>query len=120
MEKDARIYVAGAGTAVGGALVRALEGHGYERLVWVADNGDFTDAGAVEHAFAALAPHYVFVAAGRSGGIGLNRREPAGLMRENLLVASHVLEGARRHRVRKLLYLASSCAYPRACPQPMR
>jgi GDP-L-fucose synthase len=120
VEKDARIYVAGSATPVGHALVRALERHGYEGLVRVGDDPDFTDAGAVEEAFAALAPDYVFVAAGRSGGIGLNRREPAGLMRDNLLVASHVLESARRHRVRKLLYLASSCAYPRACPQPMR
>ena len=120
MEKDARIYVAGSATPVGQALVRTLERHGYEGLVGVADDPDFIDAGAVEDAFAALAPDYVFVTAGRSGGIGLNRREPAGLMRDNLLVASHALESARRHRVRKLLYLASSCAYPRACPQPMR
>jgi GDP-L-fucose synthase len=120
VEKDARIYVAGSATPVGQALVRALGRHGYEAVVGVGDDGDFTDAGAVENAFASVAPDYVFVTAGRSGGIGLNRREPAGLMRDNLLVASHVLEGARRHRVRKLLYLASSCAYPRACPQPMR
>ncbi|HMH52730.1 MAG TPA: GDP-L-fucose synthase [Candidatus Acidoferrum sp.] len=120
MEKDARIYVAGSDTSIGAALVRALGRHGYEGLVGVGDDPDFTDAGAVAHAFAALAPHYVFVAAGRSGGIGLNQREPARLMRDNLLVASHVLEASRRHRVRKLLYLASSCIYPRACAQPMR
>ena len=109
MEKDARIYVAGAGTSVGGALVRALRRQGYEGLVGVGDDPDFTDAGAVEGAFAALAPQYVLVAAGRSGGIGLNQREPAGLMRDNLLVSSHVLEAARRCRVRKLLYLTSTC-----------
>jgi GDP-L-fucose synthase len=120
VEKDARIYVAGCDTALGGALVRALGRHGYAGLVGVGGDPDFTDAGAVEHVLAALAPDYVFVAAGRSGGIGLNRREPARLMRENLLVASHVLEGARRHRVKKLLYLASSCTYPRDCAQPMR
>jgi len=120
VEKDARIYVAGSGTPVGQALVRVLERHGYGAIVGVGDDGDFTDARAVEEAFATLAPDYVFVTAGRSGGIGLNRREPAGLMRDNLLVVSHVLESARRHHVRKLLYLAGSCAYPRACPQPMR
>jgi GDP-L-fucose synthase len=120
VEKDARIYVAGSGTLVGRALVRALERHGYEAIVGVGADPEFTDAGAVEDAFAALTPDYVFVTAGRSGGIGLNRREPAGLMRDNLLVASHVLESARRRRVRKLVYLASSCAYPRDCPQPMR
>jgi GDP-L-fucose synthase len=120
VEKDARIYVAGSLTPVGRAVVRALARHGYERLVGVGEDPDFTDAAEVADAFAALAPDYVFVTAGRSGGIGLNRREPAGLMRDNLLVASHVLEGAHRHHVRKLLYLASSCTYPRACPQPMR
>ena len=120
MDKDARVYVAGRETSVGAAVVRALERHGYERVVGVGKDPDFTDAGAVDSAFAELAPYYVFVTAGRAGGIGLNQREPAGLMRDNLLVASHVLEAARRQRVRKLLYLASSCVYPRACAQPMR
>jgi GDP-L-fucose synthase len=119
VEKDARIYVAGSGTAVGGALVGVLERHGHEHVVGAGKDPDFTDAGAVEATFAELAPHYVFVTGGRAGGIGLNQREPAGLMRDNLLVASHVLEAARRHRVRKLLYLASSCIYPRAAVQPM-
>ena len=119
MEKDARIYVAGVNTPVGGALVRALGRHGYAGVVGVGKDADFAAAGAVEATFAGLAPHYVFVTAGRAGGIGLNQREPAGLMRDNLLVASHVLETARHHQVRKLLYLASSCAYPRACSQPM-
>jgi GDP-L-fucose synthase len=120
MEKDARIYVAGSDTPVGAALVRGLARRGYAALVGVGDDVDLTDAGAVDRALAELAPEYVFVTAGRSGGIGLNQSEPADLMRDNLLVAAHVLEGARRHRVRKLLYLASSCTYPRACPQPMR
>lgn len=120
MEKDARVYVAGADTPLGAALVRALARGGYAAVVGAGDDVDLTDAGAVDRALAALAPDYVFVAAGRSGGIGLNQRQPAGLMRDNLLVTAHVLEAARRHGVRKLLYLASSCAYPRACPQPMR
>jgi GDP-L-fucose synthase len=119
VERDARIYVAGGGTPLGQALVRALGRRGYGGLVGVGDEPDFADAGAVDAALGTLRPHYVFVAAGRAGGIGLNRREPATLMRDNLLVASHVLEGARRHHVEKLLYLASSCTYPRGCPQPM-
>ena len=120
MEKDARIHVAGAETPVGAALVRALARRGYGAVVGAANGVDLTDAGAVDRALAALAPEYVFVTGGRSGGIGLNQREPASLMRDNLLVAAHVLDAAWRHGVRKLLYLASSCAYPWACPQPLR
>ena len=120
MEKDAPICVVGAGTPVGAALVRALARQGHGAVAGVADDVDPTDARAVDDAFTALTPAYVFVAAGKSGGIGLNQRQPASLMLDNLLVAAHVLEGARRHGARKLLYLGSSCVYPRACPQPMR
>jgi GDP-L-fucose synthase len=118
VDGHARVWVAGAGTPMGRALVRALARRA--RVVGAGADPDFTDPAAVEAAFEALAPDYVVVAAGRAGGIGLNQRAPAGLMRENLLVAAHVLEAAHRRRVRKLLYLASSCVYPRDCGQPMR
>ena len=65
-------------------------------------------------------PEYVFFAAGKSGGIGANVHFPADLMLDNLLSAAHVIDAAHRHGVRKLLYLASSCSYPKLCPQPMR
>jgi GDP-L-fucose synthase len=74
----------------------------------------------VEAFFSAAKPESVVFAAGRSGGIAANLRLPADLMLDNLLSAAHVLDAARRHGTGKLLYLASSCAYPRECPQPMR
>jgi GDP-L-fucose synthase len=120
VDKAAPICVVGAGTPVGAALVRALAGQGYGDVAGVGDDVDLTDPPAVDRAFARLEPAYVFVAAGKSGGIGLNQRQPATLLHDNLLVTAHVLASAKRHGVRKLLYLASSCIYPRACPQPMR
>jgi len=119
MDKKAPICVVGAHTPVGAALVRALAGQGYAAVVGVTEDVELTDARAVDAAFAASKPAYVFVAAGKSGGIGRNQRQPATLMHDNLLVAAHVLASAQRCGVRKLLYLASSCTYPRACPQPM-
>ena len=79
-----------------------------------------TEAGQVDAFFADRGPEYVFVAAGKSGGIEANRKYPADLLLDNLLVTCHLLQSACRHRVKKLLYLASSCVYPRDCPQPMR
>jgi GDP-L-fucose synthase len=78
-----------------------------------------TDAVEVERFFSWASPDYVFMAAGRSGGIQENQLYPADLMRENLLVACNLLHQAWRHGVKKLLYLASSCSYPRDCVQPM-
>ncbi len=73
-----------------------------------------------EEFFARTTPEYVFLAAGKSGGIRANQARPAELMRDNLLVECHVVHAAWKYRARKLLYLASSCSYPRDCPQPMR
>src|SRR5439155_21790112 len=77
-------------------------------------------AGQVEDFFGEARPEYVFFAAGRSGGIGRNQAAPAELMLDNLLATAHVLDAAHRHGVTKLLNLASSCAYPRKAPQPLR
>jgi GDP-L-fucose synthase len=118
---QARVYVAGGGTLIGAALVRQLKASGYRNLVGLPGaEPDLTDAVQVDAFFASARPDYVFVAAGRSGGIEVNSRRPAELMRDNLLVTSHVLEAARRYGTKKLLYLGSSCAYPKHCPQPMR
>ncbi len=115
-----RIFVAGADTLIGTALVRELSRQGYNRLVGhQADAPDLTNAAAVDAFFAQTRPDYVFLSAGKSGGIGANQNYPAELMLNNLLVASHIIPSAHRHGVRKLLYLASSCIYPRHCPQPM-
>ena len=84
------------------------------------DEPDPTDASEVEAFFSRAAPEFVFLAGGKSGGISANQRYPATLMRDNLLTATHMIHCAYRYGVKKLLYLASSCCYPRLCPQPMR
>jgi GDP-L-fucose synthase len=92
---------------------------GYTEIVDEAAEPDLTDENAVAAFFAAHRPEYVFVAAGRSGGIAANQRYPADLMRDNLLVACNVIHNTWVHGVHKLIYLASSCSYPRLAPQPI-
>lgn len=121
MDKDARIYVAGGDTLAGGALVHRLVHHGYRNVL----NGmhrppDPRDSAAVDAFFDETAPVYVFVAGGKSGGIHANAARPAELMIDNLTIACHLIDAAYRHRVRKLLYLASSCVYPKHATAPMR
>ena len=121
MNADARVFVAGGGTLIGAAILDALRERGHTRLVGVgADEPDHTDPSAVRAFFAAERPEYVVLAAGRSGGIGLNREKPADLMLDNLLAVTSILPAAHESGVKKLLYLASSCAYPRDAAQPMR
>lgn len=120
MKQHDRIYVAGRDTLIGASLVRLFARQGYGNIVGEGKEPDFTRADEVEDFFSRTAPEYVFVAAGRSAGIEANRRFPAELMHHNLLVACHVLHSAYRHGVKKLLYLASSCSYPKNCLQPMR
>lgn len=120
MERQAKIYVAGGRTLIGSALRRQLRQQGYMDVIGEPDGLALTDAGQVEAFFAETRPEYVFFTGARSGGIGANQRYPAELMLENLLAACHVVSSAYRQRVKKLLYLASSCCYPRECPQPMR
>jgi GDP-L-fucose synthase len=121
MEQRSKIYVAGQRTLIGAAILRQLRRQGYRALVGAPDDEpDLTDMAQVNAFFARTAPDYVFLAAGRSGGIEANRRRPAELIRENLLVQCYVIHAAYRHGAKKLLSLASSCSYPRHCQQPMR
>lgn len=120
MNPQATIFVAGADTLIGGAIVRQLRRKGCAQIVGAGtDAPDVTDAASVEAFFARTRPAAVFVAAGRSGGISANQKYPADLMLHNLQVVSNVIASAHRHGAAKLLYLASSCIYPRECPQPM-
>lgn len=121
MNATARIYVAGGDTLLGRALVVRLRGQGFENVVGVPPHEpELTRADHVEDFFRSVRPEYVFVTAGRSGGIEENRRRPADLMLDNLLVAAHVIAAAAKHGARKLLYLGSSCCYPRRASQPLR
>ena len=121
LHRNASILVAGAETFVGAALVGRLRARGYPRVLGGdVPERDLRDAASVEELFAATNPDAVVLAAGRSGGIARNQREPADLLLDNLLVQTAVIEAAHRHRVSKLLLLASACIYPRECPQPMR
>lgn len=116
MEKDAPIYIAGRGKMYGLALVAHLETLGHSRVL---NEPDYTDAKDVRAFFEQERPQYVFVVGGKSGGIALNQQRPADLMLDNLQIAQNVMSAAHEFGVTKLLYLASSCVYPRLCPQPM-
>ncbi len=120
MEKDSRIFVAGGSTLIGAAILRALDRDGCRNVVGRDSlEPDLRDSTAVRDFFERFAPEYVFLAAGKTGGIGANQRYPAELMLDNLLVECHVIHEAYRHNVKKLLCLASSCTYPRLAPQPL-
>lgn len=120
MNFQARIYVAGGDTFLGLALRERLEAEGFDNLVGLPPREpDLTDREQVKKFFARVRPEYVFLAAGHSGGIEANRSHPADLMLHNLLVSTHVIEQAHVHGVGKLLYLASSCSYPKHAPQPL-
>jgi GDP-L-fucose synthase len=119
VEHNQLIYVAGSETLIGAALLRRLRRDGYRRILDDGPHGlGLADPRQVEDFFAAHRPAYVLHAAGTSGGIRANQLRPAELCQENLAATLNLLQAAHRHGVRRLLYLASSCCYPRNAPQP--
>lgn len=121
MKKDAKIYVAGGETLIGSAILRQLDVHGYHNIIGKPpEEPNLTQSEKVKAFFEEYRPEYVFLAAGKSGGIQANQKYPAELMLDNLLVECHVIDSAYHYGVKKLLYLASSCSYPKHCPQPMQ
>ena len=121
MERDARIYVAGHRGLVGAALVRALREEGFsDLLLRTRQELDLCRQDQVERFFREERPDYVFLAAAKVGGIGANRAYGGDFILQNLLIQTHVLDGVRRFGVRKLLFLGSSCIYPKFAPQPIR
>ena len=121
ISKDARIYVAGHAGLVGSAVTRRLRGGGYTNLLTAErDDLDLRDQGAVNRWFETNRPEYVFLVAGTVGGILANSARPAEFIYDNLMIHATVVHAAYREGVRKLLYLGSSCIYPRECPQPMK
>lgn len=121
MEFSDKIYVAGHTGLVGSALVQALGGAGYHNLlVRTRAELDLTDADAVRRFFSEQRPRYVFLAAAKVGGILANDRHPADFIHENLRIQTNVIHEAWRAGVDRLLFLGSSCIYPRLAPQPLR
>ena len=121
MQRGARIYVAGHTGLAGSAIRRALERAGYANLVLRRHAElELTDARAVAEFFGRERPEYVFLAAAKVGGILANNTYPADFIRENLAVQLNVMHEAWRAGVKRLLFLGSSCIYPRDCPQPIR
>lgn len=121
MDKASRIYVAGHRGLVGSAIHRRLQKDGYSNIVARTHAElDLTDAAATEKFFTAEKPTHVFMAAAKVGGIVANATAGADFIRENLRVQTNVIDAAYRHGVKKLLFLGSSCIYPKFAPQPIR
>jgi len=121
MEKRARIYLAGHRGLVGSALQRALARAGHaEPITRTHAELDLTDPVAVRNFFQETRPEYVFLAAAKVGGIHANNTYPVDFLQDNLLIETHVIREAWRSGVKKLLFLGSSCIYPKLCPQPIK
>ena len=121
MDRAAKIYVAGHRGMVGSAIVRALRAAGHTAIVTrTSAELDLRDGAATRAFLAAEKPAYVVMAAARVGGIKANSTEPYDFLYDNLAMAANVIDGSRRAGVRKLLFLGSSCIYPKMAPQPIR
>jgi len=120
MEKTARVLVTGGSGMVGRALIQRLRRDGYGRVLAPPSKAlDLRDQAAVQRFFADNPIDFVFHLAGHIGGIGASVTYPVEFLYENLMIAMHVIHAARISKVRKLLFLGSSCVYPRDCPPPM-
>lgn len=121
MDKGSRIYVAGHNGMVGSALVRNLKSKGYRNIIGKTRSQlDLMDQKRVEEFFAAEMPQYVFLAAAKVGGIYANNTYPADFMIENQLIQCNVIKSSFQNSVHKLMFLGSSCIYPRLSPQPIK
>lgn len=121
MEKDARTYIAGHRGLVGSAIYRRLQGEGYTNLITRSHTElDLERQTAVEDFFQTEKPDYVFLAAAKVGGIWANATYPAEFIYRNLTIQTNVIHASWKVGVKRLLFLGSSCIYPRECPQPMK
>jgi len=121
MKIDSKIYVAGHRGMVGSALCRKLRADGFTNIIKRFHSDlDLTRQGDVEKFFSTEKPEYVFLAAARVGGILANSTYPAEFIYQNLQIESNVIHSAHKYSTKKLLFLGSSCIYPRNCPQPMK
>ena len=121
MKTNAKIYIAGHRGLVGSAIARNLRAAGYGNILERTHAElDLTDARATESFFSAEKPEYVFLAAAKVGGIIANNTYPAEFIRDNLAIQTNVIHSAWRHGISRLLFLGSSCIYPKLAPQPMK
>ena len=121
MNKDATCYVAGHRGMVGGAIVRVLKQQGYSNIITrTSSELDLKNQQAVNDFFSEHKPDYVFLAAAKVGGIHANDVYPADFIRDNLLIQTNVIDAAYRNNCKKLLFLGSTCIYPKMAPQPIK
>ncbi|MDN4164751.1 GDP-L-fucose synthase [Cytophagales bacterium LB-30] len=121
MEKHSKIYIAGHRGMVGSAIYRRLSSLGYQQLITrTSAELDLRDGAAVAQFFAQEKPEYVFLAAAKVGGILANNTYRAEFLYDNLMIQNHVIHQAYLHKVKKLLFLGSSCIYPKLAPQPLK
>lgn len=121
MEKDSKIFVAGARGLVGSALVRELRTQRYDNLLTPSHaEADLSDASFVRWYFSVHQPDYVFLCAAKVGGIKANAENPLKFFLENLAIETNVIGAASDYNVKKLVFLGSSCIYPKHCPQPIK
>ena len=121
MDRNARIYIAGHRGLVGAAIVRRLQAEGFHNLI-TATSGelDLREQAEVRNFFSATRPEYVFLAAAKVGGILANDSYPAEFIYENLIIEANIIDTAYRSGVKKLLFLGSTCIYPKLAPQPLK
>ena len=121
MEKNAKIYVAGHKGMVGSAIVRELKKQGYDNIITRSHKElDLTRQDQVEAFFEMEKPDYVFLAAAKVGGIVANNEAPADFMYDNMILEMNVIHSSFKNNVKKLMFLGSSCIYPRLAPQPIK
>ncbi|MBW6440676.1 GDP-L-fucose synthase [Patescibacteria group bacterium] len=121
MNKKSKIYIAGHRGLVGSAIKRRLEKEGYSNLIFMTRRElDLLDSAEVRSFFKREKPEYVFLAAAKVGGILANNTYPADFIHQNLLIQNNIIHDAYLYKVKKLLFLGSSCIYPKDCPQPIK
>lgn len=119
--RDAKVWIAGHKGLAGSALTRLLEAEGFTQVIKrTSKELDLTDQSAVREFFREQKPEYIFLAAAKVGGIVANMNDPVGFLFRNIQIHTNVIEGAAHHGVKKLLFLGSSCVYPKLAPQPIQ